>query len=69
MQLLRKWLDNRGISQREFADMIGVAPSTVYRVMTGKTRPKLDVAKRIEILTKGEVSRWSVLYPMEFKIQ
>jgi transcriptional regulator with XRE-family HTH domain len=68
MQLLKKWLDKKGISQKEFAEMIGVAPSTVYRVITGRTRPKLDVAKRIEILTDGEVSRWSVLYPMEFKI-
>ena len=46
MQLLKKWLDNKGISQKKFAGMIGVAPSTVYRVMTGKTRPKLDVAKK-----------------------
>jgi transcriptional regulator with XRE-family HTH domain len=68
MQLLKKWLDNNGISQKEFADMIGVAPSTVYRVITGKTRPKLDIAKKIETLTNGEVSRWSVLYPREIKI-
>jgi len=29
MQLLKKWLDSNGISQKEFAGMIGVAPSTV----------------------------------------
>jgi transcriptional regulator with XRE-family HTH domain len=69
MQLLKNWLDKKGISQKEFADMIGVAPSTIYRVITGKTRPKLDVARRIELSTSGEVSRWSVLYPMEIKLQ
>jgi transcriptional regulator with XRE-family HTH domain len=68
MQLLKKWLDSNGISQKEFAGMIGVAPSTVYRVITGKTRPKLDIAKKIETLTNGEVTRWSVLYPIETKI-
>jgi transcriptional regulator with XRE-family HTH domain len=65
MQLLKNWLHVRGISQKEFAKMIGVAPSTVYRVLACKTRPKLEVAKRIEILTNGEVSRWSVLYPLD----
>ena len=69
MQLLKNWLENKGISQKEFAAMIGVAPSTIYRVITGKTRPKLDVARKIETLTNGEVSRWSVLYPIEFRIQ
>jgi transcriptional regulator with XRE-family HTH domain len=65
MQLLKNWLDSKGISQKEFACMVGVAPSTVYRVINCKTRPKLEIARKIENLTNGEVSRWSMLYPKE----
>jgi len=65
MQLLKNWLNNKGISQKEFAQMIDVAPSTIYRIINSKTRPKLNIAKKIEESTHGEVSRWSVLYPME----
>ncbi len=45
MQLLKKWPDNNGISQKEFAGMICVSSSAVYRVVTVKPGPSSILKK------------------------
>ncbi len=60
---LKDWLETTNISQKEFASSIGVASSTISRIISGKSRSNPEIARNIEFATGGAVSRWSVLYP------
>lgn len=55
MENLASYLDTRGISQREFARLLDVDPSIVSRLVHGQMRPGLELAFRIERLTKGRI--------------
>jgi antitoxin component HigA of HigAB toxin-antitoxin module len=46
----------RGISKQDFADQIGVANSTLSRLLNGRRRPTLEQAQRIFEETKGNVT-------------
>lgn len=43
------------MGQRELAELLGVKQSMVSRIETGAARPSLDLAVRIERLTKGKI--------------
>jgi transcriptional regulator with XRE-family HTH domain len=55
MKKLATYIKDAGISQREFADRIGVDYSIVSRLARDGMRPSLDLAVRIERETGGEV--------------
>lgn len=56
MENLATYLKSRGISQREFARLLGVDPSIVSRLVHDLMRPSLELAVRIERLTNGLVT-------------
>lgn len=60
---LKDWLEITNTSQKEFASSIGVASSTISRIISGRSRSNPNIARDIEFATGGAVSRWSVLYP------
>lgn len=60
---LKDWLEITNTSQKEFASSIGVASSTISRIISGRSKSNPEIARNIELATNGEVSRWSVLYP------
>lgn len=60
---LKDWLEITNTSQKEFASSIGVASSTISRIISGRSRSNPEIARDIEFATNGAVSRWSVLYP------
>lgn len=62
---LRTWLKMKGIMQKDFAQAMGIKPSSLSLILQGKIRPRLPVALRIEEYTQGEVSRIDLLYPQE----
>lgn len=49
---LAAWRKSNGKSQEEFAVDIGVSRWMVNRIETGKRRPSLDLALKIEAATK-----------------
>ncbi len=51
------------MTPREFADLVGVDQSTVWRWMTGKTAPEAEQCDRIEKVTKGVVTLEKILEP------
>lgn len=56
MEKLRKYLDKNGIQQKDFADALGVHPSTVTRLLDGSIcDPKVSLAIEIQKVTKGAV--------------
>ena len=60
---LKDWLEITNTSQKEFASSIGVASSTISRIVSGRSRSNPNIARDIEFATGGAVSRWTVLYP------
>jgi transcriptional regulator with XRE-family HTH domain len=55
MEKLRCFMDTHGINAREFAEMAGVSPATISRLLHGKS-PTVDNAIKIENATGGFVS-------------
>lgn len=45
--LLTAWMDDEGISTKRFAEIIGVSPAHMYRVMSGMYKPSLSLACKI----------------------
>lgn len=52
---LKEYLTKNRITRDEFAEIAGVAISTVSNYCSGRARPTFDISKRIEQATKGKV--------------
>jgi transcriptional regulator with XRE-family HTH domain len=61
----KTWLQLKGIHQKDMAEQIGIKPSSLSMILSGKTKPSLEVASKIEMLTHGEITRMDLLYPEE----
>ena len=55
MEALNTYMIDRGITQKEFADAIGITQATVSRICAGKLRPSSTVMVKIAAQTKGQV--------------
>lgn len=60
---LSDFLDQQHITQKQFAERLGVHQMHVHGICRGKNRPSADLARRIEELTDGHVTRLELLYP------
>jgi len=55
MKKLKSYLAGAEMTQRAFADMIGIHDSVVSRFISGGAKPSLKTAGIIEKVTRGEV--------------
>ncbi|MDP4120528.1 MAG: helix-turn-helix transcriptional regulator [Bacillota bacterium] len=53
MNVLRKYLDERGMNATFFARKVGVTRTCIYDLYRGKRIPTLEVAVKIELATDG----------------
>lgn len=53
---LSEYLDAAGLKPAQFAQALGVEPSTITRMISGARGPSLDMALRIEAATIGQVT-------------
>ena len=60
---LKVWLKGRGVAQRRMAGELGLSPSYLSELLSGKRRFGPKLARRVEELTKGEVLLMELLYP------
>lgn len=58
---LRDWREKEELTSAEFAALAGVSESAIRHYETGVRRPRTDTAKKIEMLTRGEVSALELL--------
>lgn len=49
-------MQNRGVSQSDFAKQLGVSQPTLSRYLSGATTPNVKVANKIAILTRGAIA-------------
>lgn len=61
MEKIEAYLKDNGLSQRQFAELIGVDESLVSRYMAKTTKPKVERMFEIERITNGgvPVSAWN----------
>ncbi len=50
------WLDEEGMSQKEFAEVVGVNKSTINRMINGTESPSSDEIRAIFLATNGRVT-------------
>jgi DNA-binding transcriptional regulator YdaS (Cro superfamily) len=65
----KAWIRIMGLHQIKIASDLGLSPSYLSEVMTGKKKVTPDIARRIEEYTHGEVTRLEVLYPKDVEIE
>lgn len=65
--LLRDFLDKEGIMYKDFADDLGINHIYFYTLLSGRRKFTRALAKKVEILSKGRVSRVEALYPEDFQ--
>ena len=65
--LLREYLNKKKIRYQDFAEHLGVTRDHVYNVLAGRRRLSSALAKRVEELTDGIVTRMEALYPEDFQ--
>ena len=53
---LKKYIESRGFTIKEFAERIDVHPTTISNWLHYRRRPSLEVANRVVELTKGKVT-------------
>lgn len=56
MFTLKKYLKNNNITQKDFAELLGVDKMTLWRYVQGTRIPKPKIMQKIFELTKGEVT-------------
>lgn len=64
--LIKDFLDEKRIAYQDFAEYIGVSRNYLYNMMSGRKAFSLELAKKIEEVTKGGVSRLEILYHREY---
>lgn len=65
--ILKDWLLKEKIPPYKFAKQIQIAPSTLYRNLSGERRMTPKHAVIVERLTCGQVSRTEAVWPEDFK--
>tara|TARA_R110002020_G_scaffold474099_3_gene704524 strand:- start:663 stop:872 length:210 start_codon:yes stop_codon:yes gene_type:complete len=53
--MLKDFLNSSGLSQRAFAEQVGIDPSYLSLLVSGQKRPSLKLAVSIEKATGGKV--------------
>jgi transcriptional regulator with XRE-family HTH domain len=61
----KTWLQLKGIHQKDMAATMGIKPSSLSMILSGKTKPSLEIASLMEQITNGEITRLDLLYPGE----
>ncbi len=61
MSKLASYLEQTQLTQSDFAAAVGVKQSTISRLKNGRFAPSLELAAKIEKLTKGAVPAAALL--------
>ncbi len=56
MEKLRSYMAEKGLSQRAFAEQLGIDPTVFSRVLSGRVGLSADLARAIHSATDGEVT-------------
>lgn len=55
MEKLRNYMTEKSITEAELAAEVGVNQSTIHRLARGQFVPRVDLANKIRVATKGRI--------------
>jgi DNA-binding XRE family transcriptional regulator len=58
---VKNYIEKYNISQTDFANKIGISKTHVNLIIKGKRIPSVNLAKKIELLTKGKIRASEIL--------
>jgi DNA-binding XRE family transcriptional regulator len=58
---LSQWMEWRGLTDEQFAELVGVDRTAINRIKRGVNRPSWELAARIKVATEGAVTADSFL--------
>jgi len=61
------WLFMNKITKKNFAETLKVSRGHLQEIVSGKRKPSVKLAKKIEELTEGNVTKEEMLFPEEFQ--
>ena len=64
---LREYIKQQGLTQQQMANKLGITLTHLVCIMSGRSGCSKALAKKIEEMTNGDVTRLEVLFPEEFK--
>ncbi len=59
---VKKYLDEKRLTYREFAEKLGVSAQYLQNIAYGKRKPSLDLAVKIEELSNGKLTPRDLLH-------
>jgi DNA-binding transcriptional regulator YdaS (Cro superfamily) len=62
---LKAWIGINGLYQKKVAERLKISPSYLSEIIAGKKTATRGIARRIETLTRGEVSSLDLMNPDE----
>lgn len=65
--IFKKWLDDHDVMYSKAAKRIGITDIYLGRIINGKTYPSIDLARKIEDYTKGEIDWTQLVKPRKPK--
>ena len=60
---LSEYLKNTSLTQEKFANLVGVTRTFITNILNGKRNPSIQLARRIEEVTDGQVPLKDLLHP------
>lgn len=60
---LDEYLFRKKISQTNFANELGISRNHLGEILRGRRSPSVKLAKKIEELTEGEVTKEEAMFP------
>lgn len=51
-----QYLQLYGLKRKDFADALGIRPSTLSNYLSGIRKPPLEIVRKAEKITKGKIS-------------
>lgn len=66
-KIIKEYLDEYGISQKDFSERIGLSEKHVSNLLNGKTRLTEDVALRMEFLIKDVPASYWINYEAKYR--
>jgi len=64
---LDEYLFKTKTSKKDFAEKLGISRGHLQHILSGIKNPSVKLAKKIEELTEGKVSKEEVLFPEDFQ--
>jgi len=63
---LDEYLFRKKISKKDFADQLGISRGHLQHILSGSKNPSIKLARQIEEITKGKVTKEEILFPEEY---